>query len=80
MPRIKVCIDPHCEAVWFNIPKKVTHCANCDMILVEINQDTYRKKFAGHWFQYDYPTRKLIPAEQRGKAVQSDLAGMMAKE
>lgn len=75
MSRIKVCIDPHCEAVWHNIPKKVTKCRDCDGRVMEINQDTYRKKYAGNWFQYDYPTHTLIPADQRGKAVQGDLAG-----
>lgn len=75
---LKVCIDPHCEAVWHNCPsgyKKATHCPECDMILVAINEETYRKKFAGNYFQYDYPTRTLIPPEQRGKYVQADVFG-----
>ncbi len=73
MSLIKVCIDPHCDAVWHNIPKKVTRCPDCTMRVIQIDQETYKKKFAGNFFQYDYTTGKLIPAAQRGKAVQSTL-------
>lgn len=53
---IKVCGDPHCEAVYHNCPEKVTHCTNCNGWLKKVNQATYELKFKGHYFQYDYPT------------------------
>lgn len=75
---LKVCIDPHCEAVWHNCPsgyKVATHCLDCDGNLIKINEETYRKKYAGNFFQYDYPTHTLIPADQRGRSVQGDVFG-----
>lgn len=50
---IKVCIDPHCSAVFHKCPKKKTRCPNCNMLLVEINQKQYWKKFRTELFQYD---------------------------
>jgi hypothetical protein len=51
---IKVCPNPNCEAVWHNIPKKQTHCNDCDNTIIIVNEDTYWKKFANNWFQYDF--------------------------
>ncbi len=57
---LKVCIDPGCEEVAFNIDKKETRCRNCNGRLVEINQKTYDKKFINNFFQYDYRDGKLL--------------------
>ena len=53
---IKVCGDPHCEAIYHNTPKKETGCKNCGGKLIEINQKTYWAKYSGWFFQYDYTT------------------------
>jgi hypothetical protein len=53
---VKVCPDPHCEAVWHNIPKSYTKCNNCGGRVMQINVDTYLKKFVNNWFQYDFKT------------------------
>jgi len=58
--RIKVCINPHCEEILHNCPKKFTRCKNCDGILVEINQKTYLKKFSRNYFQYDFTTGDFV--------------------
>lgn len=54
---IKVCPNPHCEAVFHNIPKNVTKCEDCETNIMEINSETFFKKFANNWFQYDYQKR-----------------------
>jgi len=51
---IKICGDPHCEAIFHNIPKKVTHCADCYGNLIVINKKTYKKKFINNYFQYNF--------------------------
>lgn len=51
---IKICPDPQCEAVYHNIPKKVTYCFDCGGNIIEINESTYNKKFADNFFQYDF--------------------------
>jgi hypothetical protein len=53
---IKICVDPCCEAIYHNIPKKVTHCFDCNGNLIVINEQTYLKKFSNNFFQYDYNT------------------------
>lgn len=53
---IKVCGDPHCEAVYHNTPKKETSCKNCGGKLIEINQKTYWAIYSVCFFQYDYTT------------------------
>lgn len=58
--KLKVCVNDHCDAVFHNIPKKVTRCLDCGGILVAINQDTYLKKFRLNWFQYDYQTGEYV--------------------
>jgi hypothetical protein len=51
---LKVCIDPHCDAVAHNCDKKETHCRDCNGGLVEINKETYIAKYINNYFQYDY--------------------------
>jgi len=55
---VKVCPNPHCEAVWHNIPKSYTKCNNCNGRVMQINVDTYLKKFVNNWFQYDFKTNE----------------------
>jgi hypothetical protein len=50
---IKICPDPCCDAVYHNCIKGMNHCNNCGAILVQINEDTFWKKFSKNWFQYD---------------------------
>lgn len=56
---IKVCPDPHCDAVYHNIPKSYTKCDDCGGRVILINEQTYWKKFANNFFQYDYPTMEF---------------------
>lgn len=56
MMNIKVCVDPGCEAVFHNSPKKHTRCNNCGGRIMSINESTYWKKFSYNWFQYDFLT------------------------
>lgn len=51
---IKVCPDPHCEAVYHNCPKKVTHCNDCGGHIITVNLETYQKKFVEKFYQYDW--------------------------
>jgi hypothetical protein len=37
---IKICVDPHCEAVYHNIPKKETKCKDCGGRIMEINDNS----------------------------------------
>jgi len=53
---IKVCPDPHCEAVYHNIPKSHTRCNDCGGWVIQINEKTFWKKFSLNWFQYDFTT------------------------
>lgn len=50
---IKVCPNPQCEAVWHNCPIKHTRCNDCGGWVIKINEETFWKKFSGHYFQYD---------------------------
>ena len=54
---IKVCPNPHCEAVFHNIPKNITKCEDCDTNIMEINNETFLKNFSNNWFQYNYQQR-----------------------
>ena len=56
----KVCIDPGCEEVPHNIEKKETRCRTCNGILVRINAETFEKKFAQNFFQFNYATGDQI--------------------
>ena len=55
---IKVCPNPHCDAVFHNTPKKETHCKNCGGNIIMINEKQYWKKFSNEFFQYDFITYK----------------------
>jgi hypothetical protein len=37
---IKICVDPHCEAVYHNIPKKETKCKDCGGRIRDINDNS----------------------------------------
>jgi hypothetical protein len=52
----KVCGDPHCEAIFHKIPKEVTRCTECGGRVIIINAETYKRKYANNFFQYDYTT------------------------
>jgi len=56
MENIKVCGDPHCEAIFHNCPKKETKCKDCDGKLIAINSKTFWKKYSKNYFQYDWET------------------------
>jgi len=58
MECIKVCPDPQCEAIFHNCPKNLTKCKDCGGWIIAINEDTYWKKFAKSFFQYDYASHK----------------------
>ena len=53
---IKVCPDPGCGALYHNIPKNYTKCNDCGGRVIEINEETFWKKFSNNWFQYDFIT------------------------
>jgi hypothetical protein len=57
---IKLCGDPHCDAIYHNIPKKITACNDCNGRLIEINEKTYFKKYYNYFFQYDFLTGNLF--------------------
>lgn len=52
----KVCGDPGCESIWHNCPKKETHCKDCGGRIIQINNDTFQKKYANNFIQYDFNT------------------------
>ncbi len=53
---IKVCGDPQCDAVYHNCPVKITRCRDCNGRIIKINNETYNKKYANYFFQYDFLT------------------------
>lgn len=53
---IKVCPNPHCDAVYHKCKKSDKACKDCGFTIKRINQVTYDKKFADRFFQYDYQT------------------------
>jgi hypothetical protein len=57
---IKICGNPHCDAIYHNIPKKHTKCLDCGGNLKIINEKTYWKKYSKYWFQYDFITLKYF--------------------
>ncbi len=57
---IKVCPNPNCDAVYHNVPKKETHCKNCNGNIMIVNEDTYWKKFATNYFQYEFETEEYF--------------------
>lgn len=60
MQVIKVCINPHCDAIWHNCPKEKPRCKDCDCKVVEINNETYLKKYSNSILQFDYHTGNLF--------------------
>ena len=62
--RIRVCIDPHCEAVFHNCLRGETKCLDCETRTVAINQETYENKFKNSPIQYDMRTKKHFMQEE----------------
>lgn len=62
---LKVCIRPTCEEIAHNCDKKEKRCRNCGMILVEITQKQYEKKFKNHYFQINYETDERYMPPQK---------------
>lgn len=60
---IKICGDPQCEAIWHNIPKNHTKCEDCGGNVKIINEETYLKKYANNFFQYDFATLNYFRLE-----------------
>jgi hypothetical protein len=59
---IKVCPVPGCEAVYHHCPKSNTKCLDCCGNIMQINEETYIKKFKNNWFQYDFRTGQYYRA------------------
>jgi hypothetical protein len=57
---IKICGDPHCEAIYHNTPKFETRCKSCDGRLIIINEETFYKKYKQSYFQYDFVTEEYF--------------------
>lgn len=70
---IKICVDPQCEAIYHNIPKKVTKCNDCSGRVIIINQKTYWTKFSKNFFQYDFKTKDFYRPEKKQKQFFLDL-------
>ena len=70
---IKVCPDPHCEAVYHGCPKNITHCPDCGGNIIAINEDTYWKKFSDNWFQYDFNTMEYHRPEKQTLQLELEL-------
>ena len=56
MKIIKICGDPHCQAIFHNIPVEIKKCKDCGGTIKMINQQTYKRKFENWFFQYDFET------------------------
>jgi len=54
MEVIKVCGDPHCEAIFHNVPEREKRCKDCGGRMMKINEMTYKSKYAKNYFQYDW--------------------------
>lgn len=62
---IKICGDPCCEAIFHNVEKKNKKCNDCGGRIILINDDTYKKKYASNFFQYDYKSMDYYRPEQK---------------
>lgn len=71
---IKVCPDPGCEAVWHNIPGSHTKCNDCGGRVIRVNEETFWKKFANNWFQYDFMTGDYYRPEKEVRQLYLDFA------
>jgi hypothetical protein len=69
---IKVCLDDQCSEVAHFIERSEKHCRNCGKTMIAINWQTYEKKFADEYFQYDYRTGDFY-RPLRAVATQSSL-------
>lgn len=56
---IKVCVDPHCEAVFHKCDTSHKHCTDCGGRIITINLVTFLSKFVHNWFQYDMTTGEI---------------------
>ena len=56
---IKICGDPHCDAIFHNCPADAKKCLDCGGKLIKINQSTYEKKFELNFFQYDFGSGEI---------------------
>lgn len=70
---IKVCVVPECESVYHNCPFEVKKCEFCNGSIKMINQETYFKKFADRFFQYDQPTGEYFRPKKEEKQQTLDL-------
>jgi hypothetical protein len=59
MSLIKKCVQPGCEAIFHNCPKKQTKCKDCNGSMIIINRDTYFKKYYTWFWQYDFNTMEF---------------------
>lgn len=55
----KVCVNPHCDAVWFFCSAFDRHCPDCDSRLININESTYKRKFEKNFLQYNIKTGEI---------------------
>lgn len=69
MSAIRVCINPHCEAIMHNCSPAHTRCPDCDTYAVAINYDLFFKKYRNHYFQYNMNTGEIFrfPAQPNKK-------------
>lgn len=61
---IKKCPNPYCDAIYHNIPKKVTKCNDCGGNIIQINLSTWKQKYQDWYFQYDYLTMDYYHPKQ----------------
>ncbi len=62
---IRICPNPHCEAVYHNVEEKkdCLKCFDCTTKLIRVNEKTYNSKFKDNWFQYDFNTQEYFRPE-----------------
>ena len=69
---IKICPDPHCDAVYHNCDPKHTKCNDCGGWIIKISEETYWKKYANYFFQYDFRTMEFFRPEPEFKRLEFD--------
>ncbi|MBD3748965.1 MAG: hypothetical protein IE931_05670 [Sphingobacteriales bacterium] len=62
---IKICGDPHCDAIYHNCTKDFKKCLDCGGTVKMINEDTYWKKYSNYFFQYDANTHQYFRPKQQ---------------
>ncbi len=55
-----MCINPNCNEVAVNCPKKETSCRNCSSRLVDISNDLYEKKYSSSFWKIDYSKQGYV--------------------